>query len=172
MAKIIALKSFVSEKAAASGKSYKICEFSYRNEDGKVKSQRVLDFVQPEIFKLVQAAESGDVFESTMAQNEKGYWQFKTLAFVGKADPEEQTKGEPMASGKKSGDWETSVERARKQEYIVRQSTAALAKDILCHNNPKGVVTIDEVLGMAQVLEQWVFRPTAAPTVKVTGDVE
>ena len=163
MSRITVLRAEVS---VPEGKKYKICELGYKTDDGKIKGMRIFGFgnMKP-IFDVASAATKGDVLEASFQQNEKGYWEFANLENTGtKAATAPETSVSAPAA-RKGGDWETSEERARKQVYIVRQSSISAALEFLKHNLPKNAITVSDVVGVAKQFESYVFEKEV-PTVE------
>jgi hypothetical protein len=72
-----------TEKARTDGKgSYDVLEVVYKNEGtGKVDGKKLMGFAtDKEVFNKLLAATNGDRFAIDMAKNDKGYWDWKSIA--------------------------------------------------------------------------------------------
>lgn len=164
MSKLVVLKSNV---VIPEGKKYKVCELSYKTEEGKVKSMKIFGFAeQKAVFDVAASAAKGDVLEATFKQNEKGYWEFGSLANTGEKQGTEDSP-KTGSGGARTGNWETPEERAARQVLIVRQSSFGSA--VAYAESQKLKVSIDEVIGLAQQIEAYVM---GKPAVEVTGEVQ
>ena len=133
--KVVVLKN---EVVTPTGKKYQVCEFGYKLEDGKVKGMRIFGFgPQKANFDVASKASQGDILDAEFQQNDKGYWEFRSLVNTGaKGNPEAQpatvgAAGTAASATKSGGNWETSEERARRQTYIILQSSISNAIEYL-----------------------------------------
>lgn len=164
MSKITVLKS---TKTMAE-KGYPIVELAYKTEDGKTKGMKIFGFGQQKAnADVAGSSKPGDVLEATFQQNQKGFWEFKSLAATGETS-NAVSSGTGGTTGGSTGNartsWETSEERAARQVLIVRQSSIASAVAL----KPKG--SVDEVLEVAKAFEAYVMGKEQKVT--QTGDVE
>jgi len=147
------------------GKKYQLCEIGYKTEEGKVKGMRVVSFGdQKAVFDVASAAKAGDVLEANFRQNDKGYWEFASLAATDKkasVTVDATVKGTPVKSN-----FETPDERAARQVLIVRQSSLsnAIAFSNLINNDK---ADLEDIVAIAKVFEGYVLGKPA-----VTGEVE
>lgn len=152
--RITVLKSAVTRPE---GKTYPVCELGYKTEDGKTKGMKIFGIgdLKP-IYEVAANANTGDVLEATFAQNDKGFWQFSSLAPTGeKSVPADK----PAPASNSRGNWETSEERAARQVMIVRQSSLSNAIAFAAANNPKGAsLDVDGVIGLARAFEAYVME--------------
>ena len=165
------LSTSVTSKQNKSNKTYQELEVAYKNLsfNGKVESKKLFDFgAQAESFKTLATAKGADHYEVEVVKNNAGYndWVKVTkgtsvpTATAGSAAPTHTT----VASVGTKGGWETPEERAKKQIYIVRQSSISAAVNALSvgvKTPPKAV----EVIEYARELEQYVFESDKAQTV-------
>lgn len=159
MARITVLKNPVN---VPDGKKYQVCELGYKTEDGKVKAMRIFGFGDSKpVFDIAKSAKVGDVLEAAYSQNDKGYWQFASLASTGESTPVASASNTPAARG----NWETSEERAARQVMIVRQSSLSTAQAMLEANKAKAEAS--DVIEVAKQFEAYVMGKET-----VTGDVE
>lgn len=128
--------------------------------NGESKWQNVMSFSNPAVFKAVQQ-HIGEEVEVTITKNAKGYDEWAAVSPAG--------TGTPVATGAvpagnsaapatrvTGSNYETPVERARRQVLIVRQSS--LAQAIEYHKLQKDAAGTDEILDIAQDFVDWVFE--------------
>lgn len=119
--------------------------------DGK-KQKRTLVAIgdtKEVVKKLVQDFNEGDQIEVSLKQSEDGqYWNWVDVA------PVDEGQAKPKSSVQVKGGWETPEERARKQVYIIRQSSIANALEF--HKND-AKLTVEQALATAKKFEQYVF---------------
>lgn len=128
---------------------------SYTDEsNGKDFSKKLQSFKNPKVFGVIQEASVGDRFD-VEDKKEGDFWEWVTIQPASaNAEPVRAKGAAPAAAGAtKKGDWETSEERARRQVYIVKQSSIAAAINLL---GPSG--TVEEVLSVAQKFVDYVFE--------------
>ncbi len=125
-------------------------------------------------FKVLQGASVGQVYDVTTQKNDSGFIEWplailsdQVVAATGSASPpDKQGLSAPSGSGSTAtpykSTYETPEERAKKQIYIVRQSTIAQAINLLSVG-AKGAPKIDDVLSVAKVFEDYVFGETVKP---------
>jgi hypothetical protein len=151
--------------------SYQMLDITYRDLDkNKVASKKVMSFNKPEIvFKTMATAKPTDVFDVELIKNEgTGYWDWTNVTKTSATDapstsPTSATKTSSAGSSK-SGGWETPEERAKKQIYIVRQSSLSNAVNALSVN-AKTAPKAEDVIEYARTLEKFVFEFDSAQTV-------
>lgn len=160
-------------KTNTKGKAYQELEVAYKNLsfNGKVEAKKLFDFgAQAETFKVLATAKGADVYEVEVVKNNAGYndWVKATKgSSAGTASTPESTSqsvGRNTAASATKGGWETPEERAKKQIYIVRQSSISAAVNALSvgvKSPPKS----DEVIAYARELEAYVFEADRAASV-------
>lgn len=155
----------VEKKSAKNGKPYEQLEISYKDlREGKVSSKKLMSFTYPDVFKLVQQAVPGTVYNVTL-EKEGDYWQWTAFSeALGEPSGQTSAASTPYvaaASGARSAakpvsNYETSEERAFRQRLIVRQSTCNMAIDILKHNS-KNLILPDALFDLASMIEAHVY---------------
>jgi len=169
--KITVLSNTVDTVATAKG-SYQKLELAFKGEDGQVKGKKIMSFgAAAPAFKVLAKAQSGEVYDITAVKNEaSGYWDWTgaTKSVAGGADSSSVVIAEVGAEKafKNAGkNFETPEERARKQVYIVRQSSITAALAYLNSNNTKRATKFDvpEVVAVAKEFEAYVFDTGIAP---------
>jgi len=135
------------------GGTYPGARLTYRTEDGKIQEQAFHN----NAFKFnaglktaLTALKAGDVISIDKEKNDAGFWGVKSIT--------KETGGTahtPATASPKSN-YETPEERAKKQVYIVRQSSIANAIALLSSNGGKKNTT-EEAIAVAKQFEAYVF---------------
>lgn len=97
-------------------------------------------------------------YDIAVSKDDKGYWQWDS--FVAGAPAEAGTMapaGPSKAVVAPKSNYETPEERAKRQVYIVKQSSISNAIAFLTHNNAKSTFSGDQVLEVAQKFTDFVF---------------
>ena len=126
--------------------------------DGKDESRKIMSWAVPKTYeKLVAFKEFPFDANVIMVKNDKtGYWDW--------IDIEVKPKGDNIGATKPAGkvigsNYETPEERARKQVYIVRQSSISSAIEMAKAREPKGITkTVEEILADASTFEEFVMN--------------
>lgn len=140
------------------GGSYQGTRFSYRDMTGKLVEQNFhnnsLKF-NPKLNVALSNMKSGDAF--TMVKEKEGeFWNVKDIIIGGTATMETNTNvGKSIPQPAPKSNYETAEERAKKQVYIVRQSSLANAVATLAIGAKK--VEPAEVIKVAKQFEAYVF---------------
>ena len=143
-------------------KDYVLLDVSYKNLDfNKVEGKKIVSFASPDVFKALKEAKAGDEF--TVTKGEKtatGHvpWTRIVAGLTGADTSNSTAEAAPTKPGNTStprSTYETPEERAKKQVYIVRQSSIAnaIATFALSETHP----TRNEVIDCAKVYEAYVF---------------
>lgn len=161
--KVVAVE--VGTAKSAKGKDYTFVEVTYKNKtfQDKPETKKHNQYGDQNVFKVLKAAQSGEIYTITREKDANGYWQW-----VGITEGEDAAPAAPAAAPKGNpapkSTYETPEERAKKQVYIVRQSSINAAIEFLNHNN-KNYKLLD-VIDAAKVFEGYVFGTD------LTGDTE
>lgn len=159
-------------KTGSTGKPYQTLEVAYKDSFGKVASKTLMSFgAQANAYKSLANATAGSIFTLTVVKNEKGYndWTNAVQAPPGSV-AQNLMANEGLSTGKQvqvKSTYETPEERAKKQVYIIRQSSISSAVDTLtagAKSSPKP----EDVLAVAQQYYSWVM---ADPNEAVKQDV-
>jgi hypothetical protein len=157
----------VTTKPTAKG-SYQMNEVTYKNLSfqGKTETKKIMSFskVEGEVFKVLANAAKGDVYDIERVKGEQ-YWEWTTAVKSGTETSAVGTvvsqavgnSSQQSATPAPRGNWETPEERARKQVYIIRQSTLNVASTILT-TGAKVPPKFEEVVGLAKQFEDYVLR--------------
>ena len=139
------------------GKPYIQLELAYKNlVSGKLESKKVMPFGSTvNVHKLLSDANPGDVFTIKSEKNQdSGYWDWVDAKQAAPGSVGEQTN-KPTAAVKST--YETPEERAKKQVYIVKQSSLATAIQLLSIG-AKVPPSTELILQEAQKFVDWVFN--------------
>jgi len=151
---------------------YDQAELTFKNLSfqEKVETKKIMSFVNKDVFNVIKNSSSGDVFTISRVKDDKGYWQW-----TGIAEGDEVPAGASVAAtnapsasvNAKVGvtpksTYETPEERAKKQLYIVRQSSIGAAINLL--KTEKVIPSVEEVLNTAKQFESYVFGVEVMPT--------
>lgn len=128
--------------------------------DGKPSKQVIRSFAAPLVYNKLLEFKNFPVDVNVTLQKNGNYWNWTSIESPEKGNQSVETKSPIPQTGKVVGsNWETSEERARRQVYIVRQSSVSSAIELLKAQSPKGVdATIDKVLEIAKEIEAHVFE--------------
>lgn len=167
----ITILSATTETVPTAKGSYQKLELAYKGEDGQVKGKKIMSFgAAAKAFQVLSKAQSGEVYEITAVKNEgTGYWDWTNASKANSVAG--GTDSRPVAANVGTGvvksNYETAEERARKQVYIVRQSSLATAVDFL--KNDESANT-DLVISVAKQFEAYVFDTGTPPAAEFVGD--
>lgn len=130
-------------------------EYSY---NGEARRQNVMSFTNPDVFKKVQELQ-GQTVEVEVGKNDKGYSEWRSVSSVnGSASANAPSAAPGATMTRVSGsNYETKEERAARQVLIVKQSSLAVAKDVLIHNAGKDKVDPEAVKALALSFSEFVF---------------
>ena len=136
-------------------KKYRQAEVSY-SRDGKDEKKKILSFVNAKVFATLEAMRNFPVdVNVVMVKNDKGYWEWTDIEMAPQGQKEDaKPKGKVLGSN-----YETPEERARRQVYIIRQSSLATAVQFLaaCHTD-NFQTTLASVIEIAKAFEAHVME--------------
>lgn len=157
--KIKVINVTTTTKPTAKG-SYTMLEVAYTNIDsGKIEGKKIMSFSNKEVFGVLSKAASGSMYDIVTKKNEQtGYWDWVEANTTG--NDVAQPVDSPKSFTSPKSTYETPEERAKKQVYIIRQSSLSNAIDTLKtdKNSPK----LDEVLALAESYYNWVVEKEPA----------
>lgn len=129
--------------------------------NGEARTQAVMSFTNPAVFKAVQDSVGQEV-EVEVTKNDAGYNQWVSVGGVGGSPSPEKAPASasaPVPATRVSGsNYETPAERAARQVYIVKQSSLSAAISLTEANKAKA--SPEEVISIAQTFVDWVFDKT------------
>ena len=171
------LSTSVETKPTAKG-SYQQLEVAYKNLtfQGKVEAKKLMSFgANSEAFKALITAAPTSVWEVETVKNDKGYIDWIKVA-KGSATSSAPTASLSVSSNGASGavtkgNWETPEERAKKQVYIIRQSSLNVAVAALSEGAKKAIEA-GEIIGLAKQLEAYVLDSGTSTAEVVGKDIE
>lgn len=136
------------------GKPYNLLNVTYKNQEGKVDSKKVMEWDR-DVFPRLQNAQKGDVFSIAREKNEKGYWDWKEASRQDGAMEIKPASTQPATRPQ----YESAEERAQRQIWIVRQSTLAQA---VAYCQGSEFNTVETVLEIAKQFEEHIFRDSGS----------
>lgn len=159
---------FIDVSVEDKGK-YKMAEITFKDlAKGQTSSKKLMSFSNPVVYKTLVDAKKGEVYTIEMQKNDKGFWDWTAASTATGVNT--ASGGSPEATTKTSGSsgfaspkstYETPEERAKKQVYIVRQSSISAAIDTL--KTDKKNPSKEEVVSVAKFYEAFVFGLDTEP---------
>lgn len=132
--------------------SYQVAEVAYKDlKDGKVNGKKIMSFAAKDVFKAMSNAKQGDKYDVGLEKDDKGYWQWKTATAANAQNPASPTSGNPSPRST----YETPEERAKRQDFIIRQSSVASAIALL--KTEKNIPEVGNILSVAEQFVQFVY---------------
>ena len=153
-------------QTSKAGKPYQQLEVAFKNNTfGKVESKKLMPFgANKAAFDALVNAAVGSIFEVTVSKNDAGYNDWTAVV---QAPPGAVAQGSINGAGnaKVTGGntvqvkstYETPEERAKKQVYIIRQSSLSSAIAMLSPG-AKSPIKLSEVTDVADELFAWVMQ--------------
>lgn len=156
-------------KSTPPGKSYQQLEISYKNLDtGAVAAKKLMPFGgNKATFDKLTGATQNQVFSIEQSKNDAGYWDW-----VGCSPSSADTPSETPKATQVKSTYETPEERAKKQIYIIRQSSLSHAISVLSVG-AKSPPPSDAVFALAESFAAWVTQnPLAQDVFQLPNDLE
>jgi hypothetical protein len=155
-----------------SPKGYVVTNVSYKNAEGKVKGMKVFPFKeQASVAAAFSDASPGDVYEAAFRKNDKDFWEFAPTPTKTGATEKVSTASAGAAGAQRSGNWETTEERAARQVMIVRQNCVGNAVALLTLQGDKKA-TVATVTDIASQLEDFVMGRDRTQKTQQTGEIQ
>ena len=174
----ISIINVANQTVPTSKGSYQALEVTYKEvAGGKVASRKIMSFVNDSkpAFEALSSASNGEVFTISMVKQPgkdgKDYWVWTNATKGATAATNVQGNTQSTGGTVAKGNWETSEERAKRQVYIIRQSSISSAISALTCGN-KGGIKPDEVLQLAKRFEDYVFEGLTGNIVTDTAKLE
>lgn len=125
---------------------------------GETRTQKIMSFANPEVFKRVQNLKEGDLIEITVTKNDAGYNQWAKVDMASdKVEADTPERAPSQSTGRVIGsNYETPQERADNRVRIVRQSSLSNAIATLAAGGNR--VDPADVLDQAQRYFDWVYE--------------
>ncbi len=145
-------------KTTTTGKPYVMLDVAFKNQStGKIEGKKLLPFGEEAVYKAFKDAKAGNVFEIEAVKGEK-YWEWKSAKQMAPGITQTAAKATPAPKST----YETPEERAKKQVFIVKQSSISNALTLLSLG-AKTPPTTQQVIDVAQVFTDWVLSSPSAP---------
>lgn len=154
--KIIAVE--LNTAKTKTGKDYQFVECTFKNLSfgDKTETKKHNQYGDKTVFNTLKDAKPGDVITIQRKKDDAGYWQWVGVGEGGNDEPVAKSSSTSSAANPApKSNWETAEERAKKQVYIVRQSSISAAIETL--KTDKKSPSVEEVLHVAKIYEQYVF---------------
>ncbi len=147
---------FINASVEDKGK-YKQAEIAFKDlAKGQVSSKKLMSFTNPVVYKTLVDAKNGEIYTIDMEKNEKGYWDWIKAVTSTSVDTSNAVSPSKASVAPKST-YETPEERAKKQVYIVRQSSISSAIDYMNGTGAIKKATAADVIFCAKEFESYVF---------------
>lgn len=182
----IQVLSVTSETKPTTKGSYQMLEVAYKDlsNGGKVGAKKLMSFSKTEgtTFKVLADAKALEVYDVELVKGEK-YWEWTQASRnLGGSAPNTSGSGSTTGTSARAGSasyatakptYETPEERAKKQIFIVRQSSLGHAIELLT-TGAKVPPHVDDIIATAERFEAFVFGSgdTEATTSKDVGGIE
>ena len=160
--KIKVIKTSVEWQEKGKSKWQKLNVVFHNEATGKVDGRNILSFTNKDVFNALATASKDDVFELTEVQNAKGYPEVVKVekldsgGFGPVAVPASAPDNGTKAVAAPRSNFETPEERAKRQEYIIRQSSLGHAISVLTVGATVPP-NLSDVLGLASEFVNFVF---------------
>jgi hypothetical protein len=154
---ITVIQNTLKTAMSKANKPYKLHEIVYKNHSyqDKVEEVKINEFSK--LFKTIGNLQAGQGFEVVKEKNDGGFWEWQSVTpLVPGAVPAPLAPTKSVAAAVAKSTYETPEERAKKQVYIVKQSSIGYAIEMLSVG-AKTALKKEDVLVLAQELSNWVF---------------
>ena len=146
-------------KTAKNGKTYKALTVVYKNREGKIETKTINPFGPGQnTVSILSEATTGQYYEVQTVKNDAGYWDWVDPRVTDGQAASSPAAPSPASRASSGGEnrFETSEERAKKQVYIVRQSSLSNAVETLAVGS-KTALDPKKVIEVARMYEAYVF---------------
>lgn len=142
-------------------KGYSVANVSY-TRDGRESTRQIMSFVNVDVFKaLSNMRDFPNEVNVVMVKNEKsGYWDWVGIERNDqvKGQDSERKSSKPTGGKVIGSNYETPEERAKRQVFIIRQSSISSAIEYFKAKDPKGTEkSVSDVLEVARDFEEYVM---------------
>ena len=153
---------------AKNGRSYQSVEITYKGDNGQTSSKKLMSFANPDVFKQAGSWKKGDSINVNTQKDDAGYWQWIGILADGEvqSSPTQTSTVTPVVGGNATrvtgSNYPTTDERAKTQNYIIRQSSLSNAIATLNIKGTKdfGANPADDIIALAQIFESYVLTGT------------
>ena len=139
--------------SGAGAKKYGKAVVKFTNDRGEDRSQTLVSFKNPEVFKKVQELVGQDV--DVTSQKNGDFWEWVSITAISAAAGPSVSPAN-TATRVSGSNYETREERAARQVLIVKQSSLSAAVATLTPG-AKAALDPKAVLALAQDYADWVF---------------
>jgi len=147
--KVLSIGELINEKTGKGGYFHFTIKY---NKDGKEFSRKLVSFGGSlSSYNTLKDALGDEQYDVVLSKDDTGNWQWTSATKVDPTKPEVTVAKNETG---KSGNWETTEERARRQVLIVRQSS--LAQAVITKG--MGEQNADNITELAEKYEAWVMR--------------
>lgn len=131
----------------------------YKGPDGKPDAKKIVSFDKDSkaAYAALTAAQPGDFFD-VKSEKVGNYWKWTDASVTGKnvgGGVVPAFGGASKSTSSPRSNYETPEERAKRQVYIIRQSSISSAVELL--KDPKKTPAADEVIAIAREFEAYVM---------------
>lgn len=155
--KVSAVSDVVKEK------KYTYVTVAYES-NGKVFEKKVVNFQNEDVYDTIKEAKKGEEYDVEVKKNPKGFWEWVGIT---KVDNRITSSTASVSASTTRSNYETPEERAKRQVYIVRQSSISSAIQLLLASTPQNgnaggtsgyiPVSVPAVIEVAKQFEKYVF---------------
>lgn len=158
---ITILSVSTTTQQSKAGKPYQQLEVAFKNNTfGKIESKKLMPFgAGKPAFDALLTATAGSSFDVTVVKNDAGYndWTVVTPAGASAAPAASPTPAGAKPATQVKSTYETPEERAKKQAYIIRQSSLSSAVSCLTVG-AKSAPKFEDVAALADQFVGYVFQ--------------
>jgi hypothetical protein len=153
--------------------SYEVYDVTFKSLDfKKVESKKLLSFAtDKEVWKTVGDSQKGDVFAIDREKDDKGYWQWVSIARQDGAVGGTASASKPSSSVTTKSTYQTPEERAAVQLYIIRQSSIASAVNLMREHGTNDERTPISIIAIAKQFESYVLGENLQTIEELTDDI-
>lgn len=156
-------------KPTSKGTTYVMLDVAFKNlTTGKTEGKKLVPFGDSEaVYKVFKDAKPGNQFTVTSEKGEK-YWSWTGATAVAPGSIKGSEVSAKVTVPKST--YETPEERAKKQVYIVKQSSISNAIELLSVG-AKSPANVQTVLDVAQKFTDWVLTEKPASLMEMQDDL-
>jgi hypothetical protein len=148
----VTIQEVTVESVSKGRANYEVATVVYITSSGDTRTQKIMSFANPQVFKDVQTLSKGQEVEVTLVKDARGYTNWSKISTETAKSPASET---PTASSRPQSNYETREERAARQVYIIRQSSLERAIQLLSIG-AKVPPDVNDVLNLATVFTDYV----------------
>lgn len=134
---------------------------------GKTSTKKVMSFAP--VFNSIKESEGGEQYDVEMIK-EGDFWNWKAMVKLDGSAASAPFTSDAKPQMTRPSTYETAEERAKKQVYIIRQSSLANAISLLAANGGKKNTT-EEVISTAEQFVSFVLGETAPSVFDMEDDI-